>query len=170
MGSDSPNYFDMINEHRSKAAAQSWTVRREEEHFKRIQNMKTKRFWKEFIERWWEDDKANGRLPLGVKSILDLQHVYFIQGREGGPIKIGRAFNVSARHSALEGGSTQSLWIRAIIPHGGRRVEKFLHRHFVPYRFKREWFLPHPDLEDVINALAVSRMMDRERAREQKKL
>ncbi len=70
--------------------------------------------------------------------------VYFIQA-ETGQIKIGRAFDVGARQSAMRTMSPVPLTLLCAIS-GDMRVELGYHKRFAEHRLHGEWFAPHPDI------------------------
>lgn len=75
--------------------------------------------------------------------------VYFVQGGDGTPIKIGTSVNVRARVSGLQGGNGHRLrllgWMR-----GSRVEEQRLHRMFHAERQHGEWFKPSKALLSFI--------------------
>lgn len=71
--------------------------------------------------------------------------VYFIQcGKQGGPIKIGKASDVEKRISELQTGSPFTLSLLAKIPCAGDkdafRMEKWFHDRFHRKHIRGEWF------------------------------
>lgn len=73
--------------------------------------------------------------------------VYFIQGTEGGPIKIGRAVDVLKRLEQIQRCSPIPLRILAVVLEDGRRGdtpsnETALHQLFEKDRLWGEWFRP----------------------------
>lgn len=74
------------------------------------------------------------------------QHVYFIQAKSGGLIKIGISDKPETRLRSLQSGSPVPLRIVAIIPGGGRMTEASLHERFAASRMHGEWFAPDPDV------------------------
>lgn len=80
--------------------------------------------------------------------------VYFIQsGGAQGPIKIGRAEDVDARLRELQTGNPQKLTLLATM-RGGRAAERTLHARFRTSRIRGEWFVPSPELLEVIEHAA----------------
>jgi hypothetical protein len=71
--------------------------------------------------------------------------VYFIQGVDGGPIKIGKANFPERRLYDLQASSPVRLRILATVA-GGMRREYELHRQFKASRLHGEWFEPTPEL------------------------
>lgn len=79
-------------------------------------------------------------------------YVYFIQSINGGPIKIGSAFNVQRRLKQLQTGNPDML----ILLHattGGKRFEFFLHSKFEKYNKRDEWFYPEDEILKFISEL-----------------
>jgi hypothetical protein len=78
--------------------------------------------------------------------------IYFVQGPEGGPIKIGTTTNLGSRLPNLEASSGQSLGVLGVMD-GGRPEERELHRRFAHLLAAgREWFHPGDDLLAFIEA------------------
>lgn len=76
--------------------------------------------------------------------------IYFAQGAEGGPIKIGYSEDVDARIRQLEAHYGQLLVLLATMP-GDQQVERQIHERFAELRFGRtEQFRPGADLMDFI--------------------
>ena len=65
--------------------------------------------------------------------------VYFVQGRKGGPVKIGYAVDPQRRLGNMSTGSPVPLKLLAAIP-GDRNLEADLHRFFGVGRLHGEWF------------------------------
>jgi len=72
-------------------------------------------------------------------------YVYFIQAKEGGPVKIGWTVNPAARLKALQAASPYKLVVRFTLP-GTQRLEHYLHERFAPWRLEGEWFEPQADM------------------------
>ena len=80
-------------------------------------------------------------------------YVYFIQGLDGSPIKIGRALNPEQRLKDLQVGHTDALRILAIVyDPKGRQFEAELHERFKSHKIRGEWFRPAPEIADFIAA------------------
>lgn len=71
--------------------------------------------------------------------------VYFIQGVDGGPIKIGYARNPEARLKDLQLASPVQLRLLAIVD-GGKPRETELHQRFAHLRSHGEWFIADESL------------------------
>lgn len=78
---------------------------------------------------------------------------YFIQGEDGGPIKIGRSNRngVEQRLAHLQIGSAVKLRITCVLD--GDQEAK-LHYRFRDLHIAGEWFYPHPRLASVAEAKA----------------
>lgn len=86
-------------------------------------------------------------IPL-VERVLDIGVTYFIQGEDGGPIKIGFTKNRPAeRLTELQIGSPVEL---AFIGFIEGRKEPMLHRKFAHLRLHGEWFVNAPELCEFI--------------------
>lgn len=86
----------------------------------------------------------NERVPSPPPSF-----VYFIQAGEGGPIKIGWAYNPSARMSELQIGNPVDLRIIGAV-YGDGELESELHRKFRRLKLRGEWFRPGRSLMTYI--------------------
>jgi hypothetical protein len=78
--------------------------------------------------------------------------VYFIQAREGGPIKIGWTYDTGKRLIGLQCGSPQALVLLAS-ESGARSDEQALHLRFSESRIYGEWFSETPELLALIDKL-----------------
>lgn len=77
-------------------------------------------------------------------------YVYFIQGVDGGRVKIGWAKRPASRLRELQTGSPVALRIVAVMP-GSREDERTHHRRFERHRCYGEWFFPAPELLEYMN-------------------
>lgn len=80
----------------------------------------------------------------------EVPHVYFIQSVRGGPVKIGTARDPESRLLSLQTAHPYPLRIIGLIPHGGVRTERLLHRRFADHRMNGEWFEWTPDMEEFL--------------------
>jgi hypothetical protein len=76
----------------------------------------------------------------------DTRDVYFIQGIEGGPIKIGVARDPRDRLVSIQLMSPVRLQILGVIRGAGQPGEHRLHEQFAEHRLHGEWFQPAPEL------------------------
>lgn len=75
--------------------------------------------------------------------------VYFVQGENGGPIKIGRARNLWWRVRGLQAGN----WVEIVLVgavRGARELERALHVEFSSSKIRGEWFRDTPALRQRI--------------------
>jgi hypothetical protein len=79
-------------------------------------------------------------------------YVYFVQGTEGSPIKIGWANNPKDRLKTLQTASPVKLKIIGIFP-GTQEIEKFCHKVFSHLGIGGEWFNPEEELLAFIERL-----------------
>ena len=78
--------------------------------------------------------------------------VYFIQPKQGGPIKIGMSNDVQRRLDLFEPMNPYPLKCLGVIRTGGARLEKSLHNQFQNSRLHGEWFGPTDDLLEYIES------------------
>lgn len=79
--------------------------------------------------------------------------IYFIQGVDGGPIKIGLSGNPTARLRTLQRTSPVVLEILCAVP-GDRSLEAFFHDQFAIGRLHGEWFSEDtPALDRLIETI-----------------
>lgn len=76
-------------------------------------------------------------------------HVYFAQGQDGGPIKIGYSRETERRLRELQRGSPVPLRMLRVVP-GSRALEIALHAHFSSDRLHGEWFAPTSELLRIL--------------------
>lgn len=76
-----------------------------------------------------------------------VDHVYFIQVGDDGPVKIGRtALSVKARLSAIQTGCPYELKLIGVVDDATGGLEQELHRKFRRWRMRGEWFRPVPSV------------------------
>lgn len=78
--------------------------------------------------------------------------IYFIQGVNGGPIKIGYSTNIETRLRELQTGYPDVLRLLLAF-RGNMKHEKALHRQLNTYRLNGEWFSPAPFVLEKIEKL-----------------
>jgi hypothetical protein len=78
--------------------------------------------------------------------------VYFAQGVDGGPIKIGLSVDVQHRVRTLQSGSPVALDLLCSIP-GTEETEATLHDLFASGRLHGEWF--HEDTPMLAEAIEI---------------
>jgi hypothetical protein len=93
---------------------------------------------------------VEGRMS-GVHSTLNSYTVYFIQGIDGGPIKIGHTVgSAEKRLGGIQSGSPIKLCLLGSIFRVGPQYESDLHSKFQHLRLHGEWFEPASDLLSFI--------------------
>lgn len=129
-------------------------------------------FWKIFIKqitkwswpkgdpRWdkyWKkkDEAAKAKQIKKIKedkTLYDIPYderitgfIYFVQGENGGPIKIGYATDVADRIISLQTGYPDNLKLLLAFP-GNHQYEKQLHKQFSKFQLRGEWFKPEDEL------------------------
>lgn len=78
--------------------------------------------------------------------------VYFIQGIDGGPIKIGTARELVLRVEAIQSCCPMRLRVLRVVP-GGEDRERLFHDQFAGARLHGKWFSPTLDLLRFIGDL-----------------
>lgn len=71
-----------------------------------------------------------------------LTNIYFIQGVDGGPVKVGKSSNPLMRLRSFQSGSPVELKIVRTIENVPGSVESVIHRCFSELRLHGEWFRP----------------------------
>lgn len=99
--------------------------------------------------------KAERRDKVFKKRYNDevIGFIYFIQGENGGPIKIGYTKDIEQRLKELQTGYPDILKLLIAFP-GNHEYEKALHRQLKLYRLNGEWFKPDPAVFRKINELS----------------
>lgn len=96
-----------------------------------------------------ENRKENGL----YRKVLVQYYIYFIQGENGGAIKIGLSNNPKSRLKQLQTGYPDTLKILLIIL-GDEKVERQLHEELKLSKLHGEWFKPDENVIDKIKELA----------------
>lgn len=82
-----------------------------------------------------------------------MPYIYFAQGVDGGPIKIGyTAQQPIKRLKALQTAHHTELRLTRFVE-GTREMESNLHKLFASHRIRGEWFEAVPPLADLANAI-----------------
>jgi hypothetical protein len=98
---------------------------------------------------------VEGRMS-GVHSTLNSYTVYFLQGIDGGPIKIGHTVgDVRERIGQIQYCSPVKLRVIGVISGVGPRYEQDLHFKFKGLRLHGEWFEPSVELLNFVTDHAV---------------
>ena len=87
--------------------------------------------------------KGNGNVVMS--------YVYFIQGENGGAIKIGTTTDLANRLKTLQTGYPDTLRCLLLL-RGNTKLESQLHEEFKAYRLSGEWFKPAKAIFDKINS------------------
>ncbi|MCI0488966.1 MAG: GIY-YIG nuclease family protein [Blastocatellia bacterium] len=95
---------------------------------------------------WFIPDKSSSE----PKSTTRHGVIYFIQGNDGGLIKIGYTDDVDARFKDMQRGCPIPLKVIGAFP-GTMQDEKECHRQFAHLRSYGEWFYPSSELIAFIN-------------------
>lgn len=74
------------------------------------------------------------------KAVKRKTNVYIIQSVIGGPVKIGKAYNVEKRLKEHQTGSPYILKVIKVFKNVEHKFETQLHKKFKPYRLHGEWF------------------------------
>lgn len=85
-----------------------------------------------------------------VVKLMSLEGIYFVQGVNGGPIKIGVTRNVVQRLKGIQTGSPVRLKIVAFLPDAPRALEGDIHERYDEFRLEGEWFAENDRLAEVI--------------------
>jgi len=75
--------------------------------------------------------------------------VYFIQGENGGPIKIGLTQDIKKRLASLQTGYPDNLVVLALLP-GDATIESEIHKLFSLYKLRGEWFQPDDKILAIV--------------------
>jgi hypothetical protein len=82
-------------------------------------------------------------------------YIYFIQAKDGGPVKIGWTIDPERRLKVLQSASPHKLVLRKVV-RGSQRLEHFLHEHYAAYRLEGEWFEPQSDMPGCLHDGGIS--------------
>lgn len=138
-----------------------------------IKNKSSKVFWHIFYAqiKMWAIKKDSPKLSHYERSKNRLYEmtgrkirhdhlngfVYFIQGENGGAIKIGYTYNIDQRIASLQTGYPDKLLVLADIP-GDEVVESELHKIFSEYKLRGEWFKPSDELISFIRHIRKAKL------------
>ncbi len=100
-------------------------------------------------------DRRRDLISRGLHPGLKTCVVYFVQGEDGGPIKIGQAEDLAHRLMQMGTSRPDRLVALASAP-GSVDDERRIHSHFAAIREKGEWFSPHSALLDLIRDVSAS--------------
>lgn len=85
-------------------------------------------------------------------------YIYFVQGEDGGPIKIGWAVDPMRRLQSIQTNSPVPLRNVALIKGTTRTRERKIHEQFAECRIRGEWFEPTFELIAFICGLRLCSM------------
>lgn len=94
-----------------------------------------------------EDEERKNRYAKKYKG-----YVYFIQGENGGAIKIGYSKDPESRLKSLQTSYPDILKVLCLIP-GTEKIEKKYHKKFENIRLNGEWFKPDETVFQEIETL-----------------
>jgi hypothetical protein len=80
--------------------------------------------------------------------------VYFLQGENGGPIKIGHTNDIEKRIKLMQTGNPDKL-VLLHLTSGGKNFEDQLHVRFSEFHYRGEWFYPSEEILDFISELKI---------------
>lgn len=105
-------------------------------------------------ERYWEKKTEKEKAQKIVDELKEKQkeefekfkqgfpgYIYFIQGENGGAIKIGFTKNIESRLKTLQTSYPDILKVLCLIP-GNESKERKLHEKFYDIKLNGEWFKP----------------------------
>ncbi len=82
---------------------------------------------------------------------MKVRHVYFIQARMLGHVKIGMSDDAAKRLRDLQVGSPDELFVRGVLlTEDPERLERDFHERFAHLRIRGEWFRNSPELEKLM--------------------
>ncbi|MDD4445884.1 MAG: GIY-YIG nuclease family protein [Eubacteriales bacterium] len=131
--------IDVLEDFCSEYPDMEWKIEGEKRGFQNKQNAEPKK------EPVYDQIIQN---PLGQS------YVYFLQGGDGGLIKIGKANDVEKRIGEIQRMSPIPLNILCTIKcKDAHRLESSLHTRFMKYRRHGEWFEPAKPIYDFIEGV-----------------
>lgn len=99
------------------------------------------------LESWSQEPATPTRrssVPV-LPPVPPGQCVYFVQGVDGGPIKIGTSRDVEDRVRTLQCASPVRLRVVGVVA-GGAHLEATLHQRLAKHRLHGEWFAAVPEV------------------------
>lgn len=79
--------------------------------------------------------------------------IYFLQGDDGGPIKIGHTITIRYRSQTVNCGYPFGTLRHVGLILGTTGIEKTLHERFAKDRIRGEWFKPSKGLVELVHEL-----------------
>lgn len=115
----------------------------------------------------YKDRMVQMRYINGIEQGNFDGYIYFIQGENGGSIKIGYTKDVSERIKALQTGHPDTLVCLDLFP-GSMPMETLIHRDLRKYRIRPngEWFKPDPYVLDRMKKYKARALEIRDKAKQ----
>lgn len=114
----------------------------------------------DFLDMTLVVSEALNKALMREKDLIDSSraaHVYFVQSKDGGPIKIGRSANLEVRLQSLQRSHSNKLTIlntiTCIDKKEAIKIEGDLHKKFYKYRSHGEWYEPCQELIELIERI-----------------
>lgn len=137
-----------------KSAKSAYGIERTAEMVFDMVGVGTESYWKliELID--WSSIESALRRKGQVSGDLSQEHgseshVYFIESKASGLIKIGRSINPAGRFSAIRTMSPEELSLLGSVPESVYS-EGELHKRFAKHRKHGEWFQDAPEIRTLI--------------------
>ena len=85
-------------------------------------------------------------------------YIYFLQGVDGGPIKIGISKSIRARIKQIQANSPVQLRVIGLC-RGTSRDEANFHKQFAEFRLHGEWFSDCEQIQETVNKVGICEML-----------
>lgn len=106
------------------------------------------------------DEEVLAWLRRARRRVLSkMTMIYFMQGVDGGPIKIGQSTDPEKRLISVQNGNPVKLQLTRVVP-GIEADERWLHDLFQDFRLNGEWFKPHPLIARIADAIPDKSLAD----------
>ena len=125
-----------------------WSWRKGDPRWERYREKKSEEKKAEELTRFNGTNKRGNERSNGPKGFI-----YFIQGKSGGPIKIGYSQDPTTRLKELQSGHPDTLTILHLVPVSTKIYEAKFHKKYESYRLNGEWFKPDERLLKDIQTL-----------------
>jgi hypothetical protein len=112
------------------------------------------------LEQWIRRLRGDIGRHMPVPKRVEPWWLYFIQGDDGGPIKIGRTLDPARRITRLQTGYPFGQLRFIALVRAFRSSEASLHEFFAEHRIRGEWFAPGDSVLDVIEGFANAGKLD----------
>ena len=104
----------------------------------------------------WEKYKSNKERDIKIneyaKKMKVNDFVYFVQGENGGSIRIGYTINPTVTLKSLQNGYPDTLKLLVVIPGSEDKVLEYFNK-FSKYKLKGGWYKPVKEIFDEIETL-----------------